>query len=856
MTLGRHTTSAGRSTDEKTAAVRVPTPVRALRQEEPTAMLEVHEILGRLDRVKQVGNGWTAPCPAHDDDHPSLSIDTASDGKVLLYCHAGCSFWDILKAIGINYTDGPRRLTPEDADTLLRNRGLRTETIQHFRIEADVTKQAWKIPLGQNGAIKYKAFEPAPGKPKSRFPKGTKTGLYTLEACRGKDEVWLVEGEPDVWIMHQSGLPAFSFTGGAGTIPKAAVGQIPKAGVKTVNIVYDNDDAGREGARKVAQALREAGVHAVIRILPNDVGPGGDITTLYNNLDRDDDAFREALGHLPVEPLEPEDPGDDETVGDGGDGSAQRRAQAQILVQLADEAELFHTPEGEAFATVPVGEHRETHAVQRKSFRQWLVRRFYEDQRRPPAAQALTNALGVLEARASFDGPERQVFTRVAEFEGAIYLDLGTESWEAIKITEHGWVRASEPPVRFRRTAGMRPLPMPVLGGSVEELRRFVNIETEADFLLIVAFLIATLRPKGPYPVLILLGEQGSAKTTTGRVIRSLVDPSTAPTRTAPREERDLMIAATNAWILAYDNISKIPPWLSDALCRLATGGAFSTRQLYTDTDEVILEARRPVMLNGITDMADRDDLRDRAIMLTLPSIPDSERRDEETFWQEFEAAGPQILGALLDAVSAALRDIQDTTLDEKPRMADFARWVTAAAPGLGWDPCAFLDAYTGNREGAIDTFLEEDRVANEVRVLVEERGDWKGTASELLEELDGSAGEKVRKARDWPNGPRALSGQLRQAAPALRRVGIHVSFSREKSGKRRRLVTIGKCPSRTVSTVSTVPDDLQPPADNGCAPAETRRSGDGMSRRSPATGVPSPPTEGIREAEREVQII
>src|SRR5262249_28732422 len=146
---------------------------------------------------------------------------------------------------------------------------------------------------------------------------------------------------------------------------------------------------------------------------------------------------------------------------------------------------------------------------------------------------------------------------------------------------------------------------------------------------------VAALRPTGPYPFLYLLGEQGSAKSSATQIIRDLIDPFKAPLRTTPRDERDLYIAANNGRVIAYDNVSRLEPWLSDALCRLATGGGFSTRTLYTDYEEVLFDMQRPILMNGIEEVANRGDFLERAIMITLPSISESKRKDEATFWAD-----------------------------------------------------------------------------------------------------------------------------------------------------------------------------------------------------------------------------
>jgi hypothetical protein len=354
----------------------------------------------------------------------------------------------------------------------------------------------------------------------------------------------------------------------------------------------------------------------------------------------------------------------------------------------------------------------------------------------------------------------------------------------------------AEPPVKFRRTRGMLPLPTPVSGGSLSDLRPFVNIGSEEDWRLLTSWLIAALRPTGPYPVLVVHGEQGSAKSSLTRVLRSLVDPNSAALRTTPRDERDLVIAANNGWLIALDNLSHLPEWLSDALCRLATGSGFATRELYSNDEETIFAAQRPMVLNGIEELATRPDLLDRAILLYLPTIPEEHRHEEAVFWQRFTQAQPQLLGALLGVLSAALCTLPSVTLDRKPRMADFALWACAAAPACGWSQDAFLTAYTGVRDAAHELTLEASPVGLVIRDLMARKVDWRGTASELLAELDALAGEKSTRQKTWPKNGRALGNLLRRLAPTLRAVGIHVTFDREPGGSRRRIIDLTQGPA------------------------------------------------------------
>lgn len=495
--------------------------------------------------------------------------------------------------------------------------------------------------------------------------------------------------------------------------------------------------------------------------------------------------------------------------------------QAARILALAEQMGMvcFHTPGGDPapYALIPVEGHREVWRMRSNNFRQLLAVMFYRDARSPPGRQATEEALGVLQARALFDGAEQRVFTRLAEHEGAIYLDLADEKWRAVRIDKTGWRVVENPPVMFRRSRGMLPLPMPVRGGSLETLRGFLNVGSDDDWLLMQAWLLAAYRPDSPYPLLALHGEQGSAKSWTAGCLRNLIDSNIAPLRAEPRNLHDLVLAATNGWVIALDNLSSLHLWLSDGLCRLSTGGGFSTRELYTNEEEALFDVRRPVILTGITELAVQADLQDRSILVVLPTIDDERRRDERSLRAAFEVARPAILGAILSGVSGALKHLDSVKLDRKPRMADFAIWATAAEPGLGWGRGAFMRAYTGNRQDATETTLEAWPIVAPLRELLEiSAGSWEGTATWLLTNLETLVPDAVKARRGWPAAANALSGQLRRLAPALRSVGIQVDLVREDHARTRTIRIV-----RIVPTVRAVPervgsaDDPTPLADD-----------------------------------------
>ena len=305
----------------------------------------------------------------------------------------------------------------------------------------------------------------------------------------------------------------------------------------------------------------------------------------------------------------------------------------------------------------------------------------------------------MIEALAEYGGAESKVCKRVGLDEGSLYINLCDPQWEAVEITSTGWRIIEKPKLRFTRARPMRELPAPARDGRIEDLRRFLNL-TDDGFVLAVAWLLAALLETGPHPVLVLTGEQGSAKSTCARVLQSLVDPHDAGLRSPPCQVRDLFIATRSAHVLAFDNLGEIPTWLSNALCCISTGGSFSTRELYTDDEEIVIEAKRPLILNGIDNIVRHGDLADRAIFLDLQPIPDAERKTEDELWRSFEEVRPKILGALLDASVKGMERYASIEVDQLPGMADFARWVVACELAL-FPEGTFMAAYTGNRYGA-----------------------------------------------------------------------------------------------------------------------------------------------------------
>ena len=259
-----------------------------------------------------------------------------------------------------------------------------------------------------------------------------------------------------------------------------------------------------------------------------------------------------------------------------------------------------------------------------------------------------------------------------------------------------------------------------------------------------------------------------------------------------PRDDRDLIAAARHGHVLGYDNLSGIRVDLADSLCRLATGSEIGGRALYSDHDTASFAACRPLILNGIPDLAARADLVDRAIVMRL--APLDRRVTEKDYWRSVEKALPGALAALLKALSHGLHRLDDVPTPEA-RMADFAGLIVAAEPALPWRRGAFLSAYAANRQHAVAVIVEEDLVAKLIRDFAEEHpSGWSGLTSSLYELLSLKVSSEAKRSGDWPGNARWFGDRLRQVQSALRRLGICVNERRVSRGV-----------ELTVSTVATV---------------------------------------------------
>ena len=486
-----------------------------------------------------------------------------------------------------------------------------------------------------------------------------------------------------------------------------------------------------------------------------------------------------------------------------------RRSIADQLIEIVNNDStitLFHDQYNDPFVAVEVKSHREVWPTRSKQFRRWLSVRYWEQKQQSASPDSITTALNFVEGRACFDGEQHSLNNRIAVHEDGIFYDLAGIDWRAINITKNGWEIVLRPPILFRRYSHQSFQVEPVRGGNIRKLLDFVNISDESQKLLFLVYVVSCFIPEFPHPVIILHGGQGSAKSTQMKILRKIIDPSVTEDVDCPRDPAELAQVLSHHWCVYFDNLSGLPDWLSDKLCKAVTGSAFAKRELYSDDDDVIRVFRRCIGINGINQVVTKPDLLERAILFELEKIADGERKPERQIMEQLARERPTIIGGIFDILSKAMTIHPTIKLATLPRMADFTLWGCAIAEALGQTKEEFLSAYYRNINNQNEALLADNLVATVLCGFMESKSEWDGTPSNLLAGLTSLAKEQgvnVEKEKGWPKAANTLSKRLNELKTNLAAEGIKVMHSMEH---KKRMIRLQKIVRNTVAIVASSP--------------------------------------------------
>ena len=722
---------------------------------------------------------------------------------------------------------------------LLTERGISQETLDEFFVERH--GEYYEFPTfsingseSGPGRSRRKMIDPVVSGLKHKMKKPVKYMWaygdtdpippgYNLQVCHEFTEIWIVGGEVDVWSCHEIGIPAVCGFGETRKL-QDLISAIKKAEIKKVHVALDNDKSGKTGAVNIYDLCKEVGLECTVRQLIGAIG--NDINNVYENCGFDKERAKMAIQALPHAskatidnwkfnaPENPKETSKEEETGEkkkgrpagSKNGSSEEKMQkTEILVHLLTDAEIFLDKGEELYLGFKGSDGiiRNYHQDD-ANLRSDLFDFFYEQTGKSISNDVVVNAMNILRGRARRLKIQDEVWLRVAphkseDGEDSIFINLGDRDARVIEINDkfdYGWRVTQNAPLRFRWPKGMQPLPVPEYGGNIDDLRECINAEDPAVWMMMISWLLYAMHPpKRPYPVLVLTGEQGTAKSTTSRMLRLLIDPhfSLISSISAMKDAEDMTTLCHTSHMLGFDNLSGLHGWQSDLLSQIATDGSIPRRKRYTDNETAVTQALCPMILNGIDESLGKEDFQSRSIRCNLPYIQSKSRKDEEAIWTRYNEIRPKMIGALCTMLSVALRERPKVQVGELPRMADFAKWIIAAENGgaMPWDKGSFLLNYFGNIKEISESALEANPVALEIIRLLHETPVIESSATELLETLNNKAKFESKSHFAWPSAPNKLSAMLNRIAPVLRDNHVNINLNGRRGSGRQRYIKI-----------------------------------------------------------------
>jgi hypothetical protein len=461
----------------------------------------------------------------------------------------------------------------------------------------------------------------------------------------------------------------------------------------------------------------------------------------------------------------------------------------QVFVSSSDSSQFY--------ALVDVNEHKETINLNSNNAIDWLKVRYHEATDKFHGNEMYDNVISLIRAKASFsnDKEPTSIGKRVHSDNDSIYIDLGNPDWKLVKITadecilvDHG----DDTPI-FARSKSQSRMTEPnfeFTGNPLEEFTKLVRMDNEPIFK---EHLISEFLAHVPTPIVVIIGQEDSAKSDRSALIKMLVDPSgdklDEQLGQFGRNDDDLNIRFANNYLAVFDNLSDITPEQSDSLSKAVTGASYSKRQNYSDADEIVLKFQRKIVLNGISVSVEHSDLVRRCINYFTERIPSEQKLTRSQVMDRFKEILPDLYGQIFFVLSEAITHYDIVVEDTKtiPGMATFAIWGEAISRALGNTEGEFLKNYSAklehnsdllNENNCIIPFLEHTFEDNTAEITYQ-NGKW----FNLLESYAVSEGID-KKSRNYPKSSAKLKAWVNRSKPLLDQYHWEIKFEPNTSHK------------------------------------------------------------------------
>lgn len=795
------------------------------------------EVLSCYPDAKLSGEWWSLKCPFHDDQKPSMGIHRE---KGHFKCH-GCDE----KGDFIIFLTKTRNISRrEAAEYILQLNGNAVENTKIYTKKDKLPNPLIPIPTTALQDIKEILNDDYYRQRHGNFQNywvyansnneivfiiarfQNKTGKKIIPFYYGVNNEWIskkpypdnlplynlpmVIENPDVPVVivegekccdalfsksHYENFIPCSWSFGAHSVNKTD--WEPLRG-RSIIIWPDADKAGRDAAKEIANILNNLNCTIKQVVPPEDVPEGWDCADAID----DNCNINELISQAQPWDLTPETNADNESPADISKNTKEKKESKSVTETairiIKDNARIFSDGET-GYAVFSSNGHSETAPINSRQFKKYARWVYRKNENRGLNENVVREILNELESFAIYEGIPATTYTRIGKGQGGnIIINPAWDDWNIIEVTPAGWaikdpvtlmsamstIESQSHPL-FIRSSGMLPLVRPEKGkGCLNDLRPFLCAhEDEHKFVLIISFIMQTFFYHGPFPILVLIAEPGSGKSFATNIIKQIVDPHEVMTISVPREERDLFAASGVSWLMAFDNFSSVPPWLSDVFCRLSTGGGTIDRLMRTNNEAHIYSAKRPAIVNGITDFFNRSDIMQRSLIMDFGRINPEKRRDEYELWNDFYRVAPGIFYDILDLLVKVLQFLPAVKVNNPPRMIDFCKIGTATGMALGLKDSAFMDIYNNNIKSSNEIALESSVIFSPLQTLMNFNPTIECTATELLSMLN-RLNPEASKSKYWPKTPSMLSGQLNRLAQNLRAIGYDVEMWRDNSGR------------------------------------------------------------------------
>lgn len=475
----------------------------------------------------------------------------------------------------------------------------------------------------------------------------------------------------------------------------------------------------------------------------------------------------------------------------------------EYFIEVIKGSELFLTEYSnkEMIYLAGNGTQRRLYALYSKDFSDFLIWGFKSLYSEFVAAPMFGKHIEECAVEARIAGNKMFEYRRIAFENNNIYYNLNNRDNEIIKIHESGVVVLGQDKLSLKdpifvssSNMGVQVKPEASDAAALPEiLSKYFILASDADLVLLICTIAAWFWPNQPRPILILSGPAGSGKTLASEFIQRILDPSKNRCNSLPNNTRDLASVLANNYLCVFDNISNIKPEVSDVLCQSIDLGAFSARKLYTDGEVHTNAFRNCLIMNGIGNFANRGDLVDRCVKISLQRISTQQREQLSDLRQKFQKDLPIILGAVFDLVKRTLPLVGTIKVGAAPRLADFYCLGGAISKALWGSEQVFFDAFAQNEESKFADMVNDDPFSAAVKQFAEKMGTrtLRLEPTEFFEKLKAQVGivEYSNAKNNFPQSASALGKRIPRIQPALAAVGIDIAQTKS-NGQRHIMLT------------------------------------------------------------------